>query len=133
MKILRNRGFIALTAVLVLSAIFLSFSITVITHALTGSDQALSVLARDKAQFVTESCLEYALLKLPQSLNYAGNESILVGDETCEILRMIETGNSTRIIQAQSTVSGYTYRAEVVIQTISPEIVISSWEAVQNF
>jgi hypothetical protein len=133
MKYKHFQGFIALTAVLVLSAVFLSVSITLVTHALSGSDQVLRAYFRAKSEAVSLGCVEYALFKTRESFNYAGGESILVGEETCTILPIEGVLESSRTIQTVSTVSGHTYRNEVIIEASSLEILVSSSKTVPNF
>lgn len=128
-----NQGFMALTSVLVLSAIFLSLSISIATHAISGSKTNTSVHASNKAKFLAESCVEYALAELQRSALYDGDEQVQIGEESCDILTVQGTGNTDRIIQTESTVSGHVYRWEVVVSEIDPSIQITSWEPVTNF
>ena len=128
-----NQGFIALTSVLVLSAIFLSLSISVASHAISGSKMNSSVYASNKAKILAESCVEYALSELQRSTSYVGGEQIVIGDESCDILTVEGTGNAQRTIQTESTVLEHTYRLEVVVSEVDPSIQISSWEPVINF
>ena len=128
-----QQGFIALTSVLILSAIFLSLSIVIATHAISGSRVNISQYASNKAQILAESCVEYALSELQRSETYSGNEAVQIGDESCDILPIGGSGNSNRTIQTESTVLDHTYRLEVVVAEIDPDVQITSWEPVINF
>ena len=128
-----NQGFIALTSVLILSAISLSISISVASRAISGSGISIAMRERDTAKYLTESCVEHALIELERTLNYQGNESILVGDELCDILVVEGSGNTNRTIKAQGSVGQHTYRVRVIINTISPNLTIKSYKRVANF
>lgn len=128
-----NQGFIALTSVLILSAIFLSLSISVASRAISGSKIDTSVYVSSKAQILAESCIEYALTELQRSTNYVGGDNITIGDESCDILTVEGAGNRNRTIKAESTVSGHVYRLKVVVSEVDPRIQIASFEPVINF
>jgi hypothetical protein len=128
-----SQGFMALTSVLALSAVFLALSINMASQAVSGSKANSASYASDKAQILAESCVEYALTELQRSVSYSGSESIQIGDDSCDILSVGGTGNSDRLIQTQSTVLGYTYRLEVLVALIDPAVVITSFEPVINF
>lgn len=128
-----QRGFIALTTVLVLSAIFLSLCISMASRAIGGADIGVLAYEADRTQDLAEGCVEYALLELHRSLNYAGDESILIDGAPCLILPILGTGNTNRVIQAQSSVSNHMYRVEVELSTVNPQIEIASWKPVTNF
>ncbi len=133
MKIIHNKGFIALASVLVLSAIFLSLSISTASQAINSTDNTSAIYAHAKAKRVAEGCVEYALIELSRTLNYEGNGSILIAEESCEILPIGGVGNNDRVVQVQSTVQGYVYKIEVVVSQISPEMQIGSFKAITNF
>ena len=128
----QRQGFIALTTVLVLSAVFLSVSISMATHAISGSGVNVSFFKGHTAQVTAKSCVEFALLKLQRVENYAGNEGILVGEETCTILPITDYSETEKRIQAESTVDSYFYRVEVIVET-TPALQINSYEAKTNF
>lgn len=128
-----KKGFIALTTVLVLSAVFLSISIGVASRAISGATMSSSLYASNKAEILADGCAEYALLKLRRSLEYAGNESIEIDGTQCEILDIGGTGNTNRSIDVQSTVQGHVHRIRVLVEEISPTMKIASYEFVTSF
>lgn len=128
-----KNGFVALTAVLVLSAIFLSVSISIASHAISGSGSNTSLYASHKAKVSAASCVEYALLKMQRTEGYGGNEGILIDEEECEILSVSGT-ETERSIQVQSSVFEHVYRIEAITDETDPAVMeIASYEAVTNF
>ena len=130
---IHNQGFIALSTVLVLSAIFLSIGIGMTTIASFNAQNNLSVYFGNKAHILAEACTEYALYNLRESSDYQGNENLQIDGETCEILVIGGSGNTDRTIQVQSTVSDFTKRIEVVVEAVLPETKITSFKSVVNF
>ena len=127
------KGFVALTSVLILSALFLSVSISIALRAISGSEMSTALFERDRARYMAEACAEYAMMELTRTLNYNGDESILVGDDSCEILEIEGEGNVNRIVRTESNVGAHAYHLEVVISSVSPEMTISSYARVAHF
>jgi len=74
-----NSGFVALISVLILSAIILSISIGLSLRSVEESKISLAEQESNKALALATLCAEQALMKLEKSLNYSGNESIIIG------------------------------------------------------
>jgi len=128
-----TQGFIALTSVLILSAIFLSVTISVASRAITVSDTSTAFRERDTARYVAHGCLEYARMELERTLDYQGNEGILIGEESCQIHDIEGSGNTNRVLKVQSTIGSHTYYIEDVIGNVSPDMTITSSERVTEF
>lgn len=128
-----TQGFIALTSVLILSAIFLSMSINVASRAISESDTTIALREHDTARYLARACLEYARMELERTLDYQGNEGILIQGQPCQILNIEEIGTTNPTVRVQSTVGSHIYRIEDVIETVSPNMVITSSERVIQF
>jgi hypothetical protein len=128
-----TQGFIALTSVLILSAIFLSISISIASRAISGGDASIALYERDKAKFFAEACAEYALMELQRTLNYDGDEGILVGDGSCTVRTVVGTENENRSVEVESTVGAHTYRIRVGVDEISPVMEVGKQERVESF
>ena len=113
-----NRGFIALTSVLILSAIFLSITISVASRAISSSSVQIAFMERDAAKYQAQGCLEFALMELQRTLDYTGNEEIFVGNGTCDILSVAGESDAERTVQVESTAGDHTYRIEGQIEAV---------------
>lgn len=129
----KHYGFIALSTVLTLSAIFLSLGIAVASRAISGANTITAIQRQSEAKQLADSCAEHALIELTRTLNYSGNGSILIEGRPCTILPIEENSDHSRILKVIGTVSDYTYRTKVVIEHVSPEMKITSWEGVPHF
>jgi len=133
-EIMKNqKGFIALISVLIVGAVVLVVSIGVSLRSVGESNMSLGEQESHRALALANLCAEQALMKLESSLNYGGNESIIIGDESCDILTVGGAGNLARTVKTLSAVSGYTRRIKVEVSRISPTMQISSWESVGSF
>jgi len=127
------KGFIALTSVLVLSAILLSITISVASRSISTAEISTGNSAKHKARILARSCAEHALVELQRTLNYSGNESLTIDGESCDILSISGTGNTNRVIQAKSEVFGYIQKLEIMVSEVSPDVTITSWDEVTSF
>jgi len=126
-------GFIALTSMLIIGALVLTISIGVLLRSINEMKMSLGEQEAHRALALVNLCGELALMKIESVFNYSGNESIIIGEESCDVLQIEGSGNTDRTIKVQSTVSGYTKKVKIEISQISPAMYISSWEEVQDF
>ena len=62
-----------------------------------------------------------------------GDEGILVGNGTCNILSLSEDATQPRTVQVESTVGNHTYRLEADIAEVEPQVYVTSIERVETF
>ena len=128
-----NNGFIALISILIIGAVILTVSIGVSLRSIGETTMSLDQQESRKALALANLCAETALMRLESVLNYGGSESIMIDGETCDILLVTGSGNLSRTVKTQSTVSGYTRKIKVEVSQVSPIMQISSWEEVPDF
>ena len=128
-----SQGYIAITAVLVLSALFLSMSISVASRGITASDTSYAGHMEKKVRYITEACVEYGLLRLRDTYRYAGGETISIGDEQCVIMPIAGGDTPQRTLHAYSMIDGYTYRVEVIISMEGSDIEVVTFDRVRTF
>lgn len=128
-----NEGFIALTSVLILSAIFLSITVSMATRAITVSETSVALRERDTARYLARGCVEYARLALQRTLDYRGDEVIIIGDDSCNILEIEGEGKSNRVVKVEVAVGMHSYLIEEVIEEVSPVMKVTSSERVIQF
>lgn len=133
MKHPQHKGFMALSTVLILSAILVSIVIGVSIRSISRAMVSLDEEASKRAQVLSESCAEYALIELERTFEYAGDQSIMIGTDSCTIEPIEGSGNTNRTVYTESTVSGHISRIRVVVSEISPELIITSWERGTSF
>ncbi len=128
------RGNIALTTVLVFSALFITTAVVIIYQAMDFANSTTSYTNQIYAQNTSFSCLEEAYYKISRDPSYGlGNESFtLVLEENNEVpvkfcsADIVASGNSneSRIIEVSSTYRKASYGITKTIVDINAE----SWQ-----
>lgn len=128
-----QKGFVALISILIIGAIVLTISIGLSLRSIGETNMSLGEQESHRALALANLCAEQALMKLENTLNYAGGEPVTIGSKSCDILTISGSGNFNRTIKTQSVVSGYTKKVRVEVSQISPTMQITSWEEVSDF
>lgn len=133
----KQGGFLVLTMVLLVSAIVLAVSTGIYLRSISVVAETADQESATKAWSVVNACGEYALIQMASTTgegnwDYAGDESLSVGEETCYINPVGEAG-SAKVIQAFSTVGAFTKKIEIEVATNTPSIIINYWTAVSDF
>lgn len=129
----KERGYIALISVFIISAIIVLIATSASLLSISESDMSLQENQAWESFYLASFCVEQALMKLESVLNYEGNETLILGGKSCDILPLEGSGNFNRVIKAQSTASGQTRRIKVEISQVSPVMQITSWQQVAEF
>ena len=131
-QVLDKNGYITLISVITLGAIGLS---VVLFLLLAGANSSKSIILLEKsarAKSLVNACSEEALQQIRDLTAFAGSGTLSLGMASCEYLVVSLVGQN-RVIYSSSTVGGVIRKARVTIDTINPEINITSWEEMGNF
>ena len=120
------QGFIALSSVLIISAVVLAVTATVSLLGIGEGQSGLSIYSGEKSYVITEGCMEDALLKTKQSATYAGG-TITRPEGTC-VISVSKVGNIwTLTATTQNT--AYNRTIEVVCNR-SGSLTLLSWKEI---
>lgn len=125
-----QKGFVAIIAVLVISAIGISIGLSLILIGINSTRTSLSQIQSAQARGLANACMEEALQKLRESIYYSGNEAQTLTSGSCQIQTITGSGNTNRTITTSSTVGSDTRKVQVVVSTVNPAIAISSWQEI---
>lgn len=126
-----ERGFIALTSLLVISAAALAVAVSI---SLLGIGEAKSSLDFKKGQEtlkIAEGCVEEALLRLRDNAGYSGG-SLNVGDGSCTI--NISGTDSNWVIDVSAEITGppdYVRSLQITVKRTGNSINILTWQEVE--
>ena len=121
-----QKGFIALTSVLVISVVVLSITLTIVYLSI-GQGQSSLALSKGEDQLAfVEGCMEDALLKIKVNSSYAGG-SITRPEGTCTIT--VSQAGNVYTMTSMGTTSVYK-RTIQVVATRGSSIVITSWKEI---
>ncbi|MEW5908093.1 MAG: hypothetical protein AB1643_02855 [Patescibacteria group bacterium] len=127
-----KQGFIALISILIISATVLLISIGVSLRSVGESNMSLNESLSNYSLSLADACAEDALLKLFSDFNYSGNETIIIGSDSCNILPVEGSGNFNRVIKTESNFKNYRKKIKINIAQVRP-LQISLWQEVPNF
>lgn len=125
-----QKGFVSLLFILVISAIGISISTSLILLGINSTRTSLSQIQSAQARGLSNACMEEALQKLRESIYYSGNETLTLTTGNCQIQTITGTGNTNRTIVTTSTVGSSIRKVQTVVATINPAITISSWQEI---
>lgn len=120
---MKKNGFVVITSVIVLSVVLL-----LLAHALSISgyfqaEGALDAELKELSYFTAYACIDRALYKLSQDLDYTGDETLPIGAYTCTIQPLTTEQSSgggagsptDTIIRASATTNGASTKLRMVV------------------
>ena len=109
-----NKGFIVLTSVIILSVVLLLIAQSLSMSGYFQSEGSLNFESKELSYFTAYSCLDRAWYKMSQDLDYAGGETLSIGNNTCTISPFTTQGTDT-VIRTSSTAQGATTKLKMVV------------------
>lgn len=125
----KQKGFIAITTVLIISALVLIVGIGISLDSIGEIKMGLQRSLSSQSYYLANLCAEQTLMKLKENSSYPGNETINIENGNCTILPI--EGNWTIKVSASS--SGQIKKMKLIVSQIDPEIIVDSWEEVAEF
>jgi type II secretory pathway pseudopilin PulG len=132
----KKGGFLVLTMVLLVCAVVLIVATGMLFRSIGEVNQTADSERSLQAWSTVNACAEYALAQIATRTgwtDYTGGVSLDVGDKTCYIYPVENGTAGSKIINASSTVSGFTKKVSIEVATNTPRVKINSWEEVADF
>ena len=126
----QQKGFITLVSVLIISSVALLVVVSSLTINIENIKAVTSIDSGRRARFLAESCAEIAIDNLKASNTYAGNETKILPFGQCFISTITGTGNTNRSFQSSATYDNHNYRVSVVVQTLNPNTVVTTFDPI---
>lgn len=127
-----NRGYITLISVLVVGAVGVTITISLILLGLSSSRTSFAVEQSGQAKALANACAEEALQEIRDSTPYTGSDNLTLGQGNCTYT-VTSQGGQDRTITATGTVDTIVRKVEIVIDKINPTIEVVSWQEVADF
>ena len=128
-----SSGFITLISVLIVGAIGVAIATSLLILGLGGSRSSFALVQSNQAKSLANACAEEALEKLRESVYYTGNATINFSIGSCQIQTIGGTGNTNRTLQTVGTVGTIQRKIKIVISSIHPVPVLTSWQELADF
>lgn len=125
-----NKGFMAITSLLIISAIALSISISMTIVGINAAQNSLSLIKGTQTLKVAESCLEEALIRLKANSAYSGG-SLNIDNASCTIT--ITSTGANKTIDITSTTSGppdFVKHIQATARTTGTSINLLNWQEI---
>ncbi len=132
MKLKDNKGYIALTSVLILSAFFVIVSIAAFSGSITQIDISFSSIASREVDYLNNSCTEYLIEKAKKDSSFTqGTVELTFEEGTCKG-ELISAGEFGSIILSQAEARGFQRKTRTDISQFVPETIITSFSRYHN-
>jgi len=137
-KIQYNKGFMTLMATLLVLAIGLSISVSLLMLGVDSTRTSFVIVQSYQASALANACAEESLQKIydsmavtppPPPVVFTGTGSLSMGQGGCSYT-VTDTGGGTMNITTTATVGTVIRKNQVVLSSVSP-IIISSWQEIQ--
>ena len=122
-----RQGFIAITSLLVISAVTLAIAMSVTLIGISSANSSLGYQKGQEAMSMGESCLEETLIRLRGDGNFSG-VSLSVGSGVC--IATVSTDGNTRTIWISSSITGPPAFVKIlngVVTRVGKSITLNSW------
>lgn len=127
-----QRGYITLITMLVVGAVGLSITTALLLQGV-GVSQATFVLQQSaQARAAADACAEEAVQHINDATNYTGTDALTFAQSSCTFV-VTNTGGTTRRVEATGVSQSTTRRVLVLVASLNPKIILSSWQEVAGF
>ena len=126
----KNNGYITLLSVLVVGAVGVAVTTSLILLGVSSSRTSFSYQQMYQAKNLANSCAEEGLEQIREVSSYAGSGNLTLGQGSCTYV-VTNLGGDSRLIEATGTVGTVVRKTQVDISAINPLIVVSSWQEIQ--
>jgi hypothetical protein len=129
---MNDRGFITLLSVLLIGAVGFSIGAALLWFGVGSGKTSLASSQGAEARALANACAEEALEQIRGNTDFAGQGNHLLGNGACTYT-VINQGGENRQINATGTVGTLTRKVKVILDTITQQIHITSWQEVADF
>lgn len=129
---MNQKGYITLLSTLFLVAIGGVIAYSAILLGLGSSRTSFALDQSNQAKALANACSEEALQQIRNSAVFTGTGSLTLGQGTCSYT-VTSGGGQNRTITANGAVGTIIRKVSITLDTITPNINITSWQEVADF
>ena len=126
-----EQGFVALISVLIVGAVGVAITTSLLLLGLGSSRTSFALEQSSQARALANACVEEALEQIRNNTLFSGTETLTLGQGNCNYTVIVQT-NENRTITATGTVGTIIRKVKVTLDTINPNINITSWQEVAD-
>ena len=128
----KNKGYITLISVLLVSAVGLAIAVSLLTLGTRYSKSIFILEGSQMAKGYAQACSEEALQQIRDSQEFSGIGSLDFDEGNCIFEVEKQTGQN-RIIKSEGESRKAKRKIKIIIDAIDPVIHIASWQEVADF
>ena len=126
-----NSGYITLISVLVVGAVGIAVTLSLILLGLGSSRTSFALEQSNQTKALTNACAEEAMQQIRDSMSFTGNGNLSLRQGTCNYT-VTSQGGQNRTITALGTVGTIVRKVKIIISKINPTITVTSWQEVAD-
>jgi hypothetical protein len=124
-----KRGYLTLITVLIVAAIGIAASLTVLTLGIGVSQGTTAYDDLHEGRALANACAEEALQAIRAQTSFTGNGNLTLGTGTCTYA-VTNSGEENRTVNTEGRAGDSFIRLRVELTSINPELIVSSWQEV---
>lgn len=128
----KQDGFITLISVLVVGAVGVAITVSMILLGLGSSRTSFAIEQSNQAKALVNACVEEALQQIRDSTPFTGSGNLTLGQGTCSYT-VTSQGGQNRTVTASGTVGPIVRKVTVIVDKINPVSIVTSWQEVTDF
>ena len=128
----QKNGFITLISVLVVGALGVAISVSLLLLGLNSSRTSFAYEQSNQTKALANACAEEGLQQIRDSTSFTGTGSLTLVQGTCSYT-VTSQGGSNRTITSTGTVGTIIRKVKIIISGINPTITATSWQEVADF
>lgn len=125
-------GYIALTSILIISAIVLLIALSTGLLSISELNMGLEKNQSAEAYYLASACAEQGLQEIRNSDSFTGTGNLSLENGNCSY-DVSQTGGENRTVEASGIVNNIIRKIKISLDTINPNINITSWQEVPDF
>lgn len=129
---MKQQGAVLLITVLIVAAVSASVSSTLILKGTENLQISGNFSDSAKAKALVDSCAETALAEIKTNNALTGTFSTTINGQNCSY-NIIDNSGQNRTVQVWATNNNTTKRLQINISQLSPKILITNWQQINNF
>ncbi|PLX24968.1 hypothetical protein C0580_03510 [Candidatus Parcubacteria bacterium] len=131
-QICYNKGYSLLLAILVIGAISVAITISLILLGIDSSRTSFALEQSKQARGLANACAESALQEIRNSTPFTGSDTIIFSNGSCSYT-VVNDGGNNRTIESSGEVGDTIKKINISIDQINPDINIVSWQELADF
>jgi len=127
----KQDGYITLISVLVVGAVGLAITTSLLLLGLGSSRTSFAVEQSNQSKALANACVEEGLQQIRDSTLFTGSGNLTLGQGTCTYT-VTSQGGQNRTVTASGTVGTIVRKVTIIINGINPLITATSWQEVAD-